>query len=466
MKKPASLRWLLSTLMLVVTLLAVLIAGALVVLTSALHTTTTGTSAAVESVRLALGTQIDLLMHEREDDPLVRENREGNLRRKLIRASEFVTSDEEAEALDEATAHIDAYVETSLEPASTAAQRAVRQQAAYGALERLVTINLAQTKRAEQEAERWDQLANVIGVGMSMLVVLVVAALLSWLKGRAFEPILELAATMERFGRGDRDTRAAERGARELRDMCACFNEMASALAAQRQAQVTFLGGVAHDLRNPLAALKMSVALLMMDEATTPPERVRQTIERIGRQITRMDRMLEDFLDLAKIEAGLLELRIDRHDARRLVEEVVELFEGMSERHPLEVRLPDAPVPIRCDHLRIEQVLTNLVSNAIKYSAPGCGIEVTLEAVAGEIELRVADRGMGISSDDLARIFEPFRRVGLSNGNVPGVGLGLFVVRKIVEAHGGRIEVESAVGRGSTFRIFLPAENDVLALAP
>ena len=108
------------------------------------------------------------------------------------------------------------------------------------------------------------------------------------------------------------------------------------------------------------------------------------------------------------------------------------------------------------DHVRIEQVLTNLVSNAIKYSLAGSVVEVSLQRQAGQIELCVVDHGMGIAPKDLARIFEPFRRVGLSNGNVPGVGLGLFVVRKIVEAHGGRIDVESTLGRGSTFRVVLP----------
>jgi two-component system, OmpR family, sensor histidine kinase MtrB len=457
MKKTTSLRRALSMLTLLITAFTVLVAGALVILTTVLHHTTIGTGSSVEGVRFAMGAQIDLLMHERAVDPIVQQNSEGGLQRRLIRARDFVGSDEEASVLAEAETSVEAFFEAAHDPSKTAAERAALRDAAYGALEELVTINLYQSKDAAQEAERWDDLANALGVGMGVLVVAVAGGLLSWLRGRAFEPVLELAATMERFGRGDREARAAELGPRELREMCTRFNEMASAIAAQRQAQLTFLGGVAHDLRNPLSALKMSVAILLLDEPLKSPERTRQMVERIGRQITRMERMLEDFLDFAKIEAGLLELRIDSHDACELVEEVVELFEGMSHEHPLEVRLPDGPVPIRCDQLRIEQVITNLVSNAIKYSPPGSSVEVSLRAEADEVEVRVVDHGMGIAPQDLARIFEPFRRVGLSTGTVPGVGLGLFVVRKIIDAHAGRIEVQSTPGRGSTFRILLPA---------
>lgn len=178
--------------------------------------------------------------------------------------------------------------------------------------------------------------------------------------------------------------------------------------------------------------------------------------EKIDRQITRMERMLGDFLEVARIEAGQLEIRSEVHDARTLVEEVVSLFEGASQEHQLTVRLPDVPLYLDCDPLRIEQVLINLVSNAIKYSPAGSPVEVALEANEAELELRVTDRGVGIAEHDRERIFEPFRRVGLSQQTIPGVGLGLFVVRKIVEAHHGRIELESARGRGSTFRVFLP----------
>jgi signal transduction histidine kinase len=118
--------------------------------------------------------------------------------------------------------------------------------------------------------------------------------------------------------------------------------------------------------------------------------------------------------------------------------------------------MPDEPIVVECDQLRIEQVITNLISNAIKYSPPGASVDVAVEPCEGHVAVRVTDRGRGIATEDLDRIFEPFRRVGLSRECVPGVGLGLFVVRRIIEAHRGRIELDSEPGAGSTFRIVLP----------
>jgi signal transduction histidine kinase len=260
---------------------------------------------------------------------------------------------------------------------------------------------------------------------------------------------------MERFAKGDQDARVQESGAAELRDMIRRFNEMAAALSARRQAQMTFLGGVAHDLRNPLSVLRLAIASLDPERPLPMEPRLRQIIARMDRQMTRLERMVGDVLDTAKIEAGELELKVETTDVRAVVMEVVRLFEGTSE-HRVEVSLPEQEVAILCDHLRVEQVVTNLIGNAIKYSPAATKIQVTVESRADEAVLCVADHGIGISEEDQQSLFEPFRRVGLSKGTVPGIGLGLFVVRRIVEAHGGRVEVESVVGMGSTFRVRLP----------
>lgn len=456
MSGPASIRTTMAIVTVVVTVLAVIVSAGLVTLTTILHRSTVSSTASVESVRIAEEAEIDLLRHERARDALIRRELESSLRHKLTEANRFVTTESEARALAEAESQVERFILVSRDPQRSAAERAARQDAAYRALESLVRINLAQAKAAQQNAARWDYLGNFVGVSVGALVVVVAGVLLFWLRRRAFERVLVLASAMERFGRGEHDTRAAETGPRELRDMCRRFNEMASAVAAQRQAQIAFLGGVAHDLRNPLAALQMSVGLLGGDQPLPSEDRIRQTVGRISRQITRMERMLGDFLDVAKIEAGELGLQLDTHDARALVAEVVDLFVDAGQDHRLEVQLPEEELLVRCDALRVEQVIANFISNAIKYSPAGTIVEVILEARGGELALSVTDRGVGISARDKARIFEPFRRVGLSRETVPGVGLGLFVVRTIVAAHGGRIEVESEPGRGSTFRFFLP----------
>ncbi len=460
MKKPLSLRSMLVTLTIVVTLLAVMVSGALVALTTILHRTTVDIGGSVDSVRLAEEAEIDLLLLERVTDPVVKRDIEADLKRKLIDARGSVTSDEAARVLAEAEREVEAYIVAGHDPQLTAADRAAQQEIAYGALEAVVTINVIQSEATRQEAARLDRLGTILGIGVGALLILVAAAVLVWLRGRAFEPVFALASTMQRFGAGDGAARADERGPREIREMCTRFNEMASGIASQRQAQIAFLGGVAHDLRNPLSALQMSVSLLGRDKRLASDDRFRQMMSRMGRQITRMERMVGDFLDVSKIEAGHLDLRFDIHDAGALVHEVVDLFDEASQTHHLEVRAPREPLLVRCDHLRMEQVITNLISNAIKYSPAGSAIDVLLAARADELELSVTDHGIGMSEEDQSRVFDPFRRVGLSEETVPGVGLGLYVVRKIVEAHRGRIEVSSVRGGGSTFRVFLPMAGD------
>jgi signal transduction histidine kinase len=141
------------------------------------------------------------------------------------------------------------------------------------------------------------------------------------------------------------------------------------------------------------------------------------------------------------------------------VEQGVELFQAPSRGDRFDLVLPDHEVQTRCDRVRLEQVLMNLLSNAVKYSPPGSRITVTLECNGDGAVLAVADQGVGIAPEDQRRLFDPFRRTETSRAAFPGVGLGLFVVRRIVQAHGGRIEIDSAPGRGSTFRVRLPATS-------
>jgi signal transduction histidine kinase len=139
-----------------------------------------------------------------------------------------------------------------------------------------------------------------------------------------------------------------------------------------------------------------------------------------------------------------------------VVRNVVDLLEGSAARERIALRLPADPVHVSCDALRIEQAVGNLVSNAIKYSPPDTPVDVVVEARGHEVAIRVTDRGPGLSADEQARLFEPFRRVGSAAATAPGIGLGLFIVRRIVTAHRGRIEVDSERGRGASFTAYLP----------
>src|SRR5690606_33963967 len=132
-------------------------------------------------------------------------------------------------------------------------------------------------------------------------------------------------------------------------------------------------------------------------------------------------------------------------DIRQVLERVTHDFRALSSHHELQLHLPKRDVPVMCDVLRIEQVLANLLSNAVKYSPGSECVEIDLACAGREAVICVTDHGVGISETDQAHLFEPFRRLGLSKEAIPGVGLGLFMVRQIVAAHGGSIQVASAL---------------------
>jgi signal transduction histidine kinase len=455
-QRTPSLRNILTVVTVSVTALALLVSGALILLTTYLHRASEAIGASVESIRLVQEAEVTLLLHTRASEPLRKRDIEGDLEGNLLGAGRYVTSEQEGRILEDAKARVEAYLSASREAERPASEVTTLLESAYGALETLVNINVVQSRIEEARAARWDRLGNVLGVGVVALLLPLIGGFLWWLRARAFRPIFTLAPVMAGLARGDRGARAEESGPAEVVEMARSFNELATAMAKQREAQMAFLAGIAHDLRNPLSVLKLSVSAIHPEKPLPPEPRIRRTLELINRQLTRLERMVSDFLDMFRIEAGKLELRFEQQDARDLVRGVVELFEATSPEHRLDLSMPDDSVPMRCDPLRIEQVVANLVSNAIKYSPGGGTVQISLGRERDEAVIAVTDQGIGMSEEDHPRLFEPFARVGVSKEAVPGMGLGLFVVRRIVEAHGGRIEVESSLGKGSTFRVFLP----------
>ncbi len=435
-------------------------AVALVTLTSQLHRAASSIGDAVESVRLAELLERDLLLHDRSLELLARADLATRLRRELIEARRYVGNDEERVMLEAADTTVKAYLattETSAAPQEVGAGPAAESlERAFSSLEQLVQINSEQAAAAAAQAARWDHLGDILGVGAATALVLGVGGALLWLHASAFRPVSAIADAMRRLGGGERSARALEKGPLELRIIARQFNEMATSLAHYQQNQLAFLAGVAHDLRNPLSALTLSTAQIADDRPLPGEERVRRVIAIVRRQSARLDQMLGDLLDAARVEAGHFELRPEERDCRVLVGETYDLYESISPVHRIALRLPPEVVPVRCDEGRMAQVLNNLLSNAIKYSPRGGRVEVAVQQREGEARIEVSDDGIGLSLEDQAQIFEPFHRAEGSAERIPGAGLGLFVARRIVEAHGGRITVTSAPGAGSTFRVHLP----------
>jgi signal transduction histidine kinase len=176
--------------------------------------------------------------------------------------------------------------------------------------------------------------------------------------------------------------------------------------------------------------------------------------------------MVGDLLDSAQIEAGQLALKLGDHDLRTIVGEAAELFGKASDSHTLQVCLSETQVIVRCDATRIEQALINLLSNAIKYSPAGGAVRVSLRIERERAVVEIADRGMGIATDDLERLWQPFQRDRWAREQVPGAGLGLSIVRRIATAHGGEVGVWSEPGVGSTFSVWLPLADTRSCSAP
>jgi two-component system, OmpR family, sensor histidine kinase MtrB len=407
---------------------------------------------AVQSVHVTEGLEVDLLLHGRTREARSRAEIEDKIDQKLSELENFVDTDSERAALDDVARSVGAYLRVREAPDAFEQELDV----VVAALERLVAVNVAQASEEDAKHKQWTSVAGSFGIAVAVVLLIGIMSSLIWLRRSAFRQVFEIAAAMEHYGEGVRSTRAKEHGPLELRSMAQQFNRMADDLDRQRDAEIVSLAGVAHDLRNPLAALKMALATLSSTDEISRDRHAR-TLGIVRRQVDKLDRMVGDLIDAARIESGRLELRIEEHDMRPILADVCELYRSISPNHQIAVDAPPNPVRIACDRLRIEQVIGNLVSNAVKYSPSGGRIELGLTLSDGAAVISVVDSGLGIDRERQANLFEPFRRV--SSEAIPGVGLGLFVAKRIVEAHHGRIEVESVSGQGSIFRVRLPTSE-------
>lgn len=221
-----------------------------------------------------------------------------------------------------------------------------------------------------------------------------------------------------------------------------------------------FLSIASHELKTPLTTLKLLTQLTHKRLVKAGALEADQT-RRMERAIGRMERLVNDLLDVSRIDSGRLALRRERFDLATLCREVAAEQMAATER-PIDLNLPDAAVDVEADPDRIGQVLTNLISNALKYSAERSAVTLRLAVVDNTVTVSIHDAGAGIPPEDLPHLFERFYRVPgvqVQSGSGVGLGLGLYISKEIVERHGGRMWVESAVGEGSTFSFTLPAST-------
>lgn len=350
-------------------------------------------------------------------------------------------------ALEDAGAELPEIVTQTREPLS----------ALLAELEELQGHYLADMRASEQRAALVTRRANLQAGAAIVLVVVLVALGAFLLQGKLIKPLERVRGAIAEFRAKGRPTAVVEQGPIEVREIARTLNETTKALVEDRTRQLAFVAGVAHDLRSPLTALTLAVSLLekLPTDAESRPLRDR-AMRQIAGNAERLRRMVEDLMDVTRSEAGALEINPTELDLRSRVADIVDLHFVDTGGHTLTLKVPDEPVFVNADAARIDQVLINLVSNAMKYSPRGGPVHVELSCTDREAILSVSDRGVGIPEHELPMLFEPFHRGKVSKHMAPGAGLGLSILARIVRAHEGRVEVDSKLGEGSTFRVILP----------
>jgi signal transduction histidine kinase/DNA-binding response OmpR family regulator len=273
---------------------------------------------------------------------------------------------------------------------------------------------------------------------------------------------LELLATL-----GAQTAVVAERRAvlAEQEGLAARLATTVEALRTASQAKSDFLASMSHELRTPLSAILGFSDLMRQEEPDGDSVRVPlEWVEHIHRGGEHLLSLINDVLDLAKVEAGRLDLRMEPIELAPAVTELLNGVQPLAERKRLRLVSGTPAISVLADRGRLRQVLYNLLSNAIKFTPQGGEIRVEAEEVAGEVRISVIDSGVGIAAYDQATVFDEFSQVGETAAREEGTGLGLALSRRLMEAHGGRIELESTLGRGSRFTIVFPSGSTSASL--
>jgi signal transduction histidine kinase len=237
------------------------------------------------------------------------------------------------------------------------------------------------------------------------------------------------------------------------------FNSMIARVESSQRSQRDFVADVSHELKTPLTSIQGFAQAILDGTADTPETRI-QAAQIIYNEAERMHRMAVDLLDLARLEAGTADLKMSVVDVRALLQNILEKFTPQAQTTGIRLELdvpPDLPALIG-DGDRLAQVFTNLVDNGLKFTPPDGKVILAARTAGADMELSVSDTGVGILRAAIPRLFDRFYQVDTSRagGEGHGAGLGLAIVREIVDAHGGRISVRSELGHGTTFVVHLP----------
>ena len=317
-----------------------------------------------------------------------------------------------------------------------------------------ISVGVSRSRESSAQAEAVTEqlvlLALVFGI-----------ALAGFASYTVLRPLRQLQNHIKQIGQGNFRTSLNIRAPSELRDLVDSVNWMGTKLQELDDMKGEFLAHVSHELRTPMASIQEGTHLLL-DEIPGPLSQEQRTTLRIMADSSRrLITLISTILDLSKMDAGMMEYRIVPTDLKRVTDMSVNKVQLLADAKHVQLLLeaPAQRVWVKADALRIEQVLDNLLSNALKFSSEGGIVKLVMrpDQRAGVLEVSVTDGGPGIQAEDLPYIFERFYQ-GRTKAKhaTPGSGLGLALAKKVVEAHGGRIWIESEVKKGTTVRFVLP----------
>jgi signal transduction histidine kinase len=388
----------------------------------------------------------------------------------LSRLEASLTPDARGEVV-EARARLVAYAAAVLGSSAAAAGNPASRgeppsQRLEASLEALYAASLAELRQREaatrrvHEQSRWVALA---GIGLSLLLGLAIAVATTLTVAR---PLRRLEAAAQQVALRRASTPIPVRGQDEVATLTRAFNHMTARLAEIDALKDELFATVSHDLRTPLAAVRWSADLLAGGVPGPLTAKQLRLAENIRTSSTRLLDLVEQLLDLGRLDAGQMPLDLRPTDLRGVIAQCVDEVRPLADQGRIElaVTLPAEIPTLLVDPQRMHQVLVNLLGNAIKFTpaAGRVGVEVAVEP--GAITVRVRDTGIGIPAELLPVVFDRYRQAHAGRG---GTGIGLTVVKGLVEAHGGRVWAESEQGRGSCFGFTLPHRPpDALATAP
>jgi signal transduction histidine kinase len=326
-----------------------------------------------------------------------------------------------------------------------------------GAVEQVIATERTTADARRSDADRKARQAIALGIGGLIGSSLLIALLTTYLTRYIVVPLRRTVRAARRLTLGDLSARVVEEGDAEPVELAHAFNTMAASLQESERLKDEFFALVSHELRTPLTSIIGYLELVLDDEEQLSPD-ARRFLEVVDRNAKRLLRLVGDMLFVAQVEAGRLSLEHEDVDLTAVASEAVDASRPAAERSGVRLTLETGEVGrLSGDRDRFGQMLDNLVSNAVKFTAEGGTITVRLRDAGDRAIVEVADDGIGIPDAEQQRLFERFFRASTATRQaVPGAGLGLTIVKTIVEAHGGTIDVDSHEGEGTTVRVELP----------